>query len=43
MRQNAVFEDLSDSQSDSPSLRSRRGVSQTVAFIFTHSHICLTY
>lgn len=37
MRQNVVFEDLSDSQSDSPPCYSRRGVSQTVAFIFTHS------
>lgn len=34
MRQNALFEDVSDSQSDSSSLGSRC-VSQTVAFIFT--------
>lgn len=34
VRQNALFEDVSDSQSDSSSLGSRC-VSQTVAFIFT--------
>lgn len=40
MRQNAMFEDLSDSQSDSPSLRSRRGIITDCRFhIHTYSHL----